>query len=372
MSGATRLAGCSGLCGSGGTWGPSKCISDFGPEWDYAGEKSCNYDCKNWYPNTQANCRHARYMGDKGNCCFYGGHAGYSCDPSFINDRFTSSTCEGEFQSRCSVSNIEGDQCRQWAEQDPIAAGDQIKGYCNTRLDSNEWCKGFENRPGAGPLYREMIKSFCNRSTGFGTNICKQWCKSNPGECDTGGTAYCDSNPTADICACLKSPASKYIKNPKCVDETCNRVGYMSKQMYDEACPNVVDCSILLNIKAGGDVNMKDNVMQQDCKLAPGQTGGTTGGGATGGDSTGGDSTTGGGIGSADSLKSKLKNKQFSLLTGQEKGMLGGGIMFFFVMLILMIVLASDDDAPQYPMGMMPPMGYYPPPPPQATQPRFG
>jgi hypothetical protein len=119
-----------------------------------------------------------------------------------------------------------------------------------------EWCV---SNPGG---CNAVTKAMCNASENINSPHCQSWCKKT-GECDYGATSYCNSNPSDPMCTCITSPIKKY--NPACIDSACISTGYIPQSMRTLPCPNVVDCSTQLDLKAGGRTTALGTRIEQNC-----------------------------------------------------------------------------------------------------------
>lgn len=107
----------------------------------------------------------------------------------------------------------------------------------------------------------------CNTEAGLTDPNCPLYCADNHGECDNLMMKYCGlpENKDADVCSCIKSPASKY--NPLCIDSRCIRTGYTTKTMLDKPCADVIDCGVYYDIKdTAGNVDFADVNISQRCQ----------------------------------------------------------------------------------------------------------
>jgi hypothetical protein len=96
---------------------------------------------------------------------------------------------------------------------------------------------------------------------------CQSWCKQNPTLCDTAVLSYCrGAGSSTPFCSCINSPATtRGLINPKCVDATCIEQGYLTANMMQSNCPNVVNCSIKTDLTNYG-VSLAPYVpVEQNC-----------------------------------------------------------------------------------------------------------
>lgn len=142
---------------------------------------------------------------------------------------------------------------------------------------------------GNGRISEQDVKQIaCNSENSLSDRRCKDWCRANPGKCDTAAQPYCQKNPTQSFCACLTSPIKKY--NPKCIDSTCiggvdasGIGGYVSASQSSAPCPNIVDCQSQIDLASAGRLTAGNVQVVQNCGNAsepappvPGATSGTT------------------------------------------------------------------------------------------------
>lgn len=150
--------------------------------------------------------------------------------------------------------------------------------YCNSIFCQN-YCAdpNIISATGGCPSLTTQIPAYCNTAAGFATTYCQGWCKNNPGQCNDGAKAYCDVNPTKQICSCLKSPMLG-IQGliPECHDATCRNYGYKTFTPNSVMpCPSYIDCKTSLQIKdVLGNVDLTNVTIEQNC-------GGGAGGGTT-------------------------------------------------------------------------------------------
>jgi hypothetical protein len=140
----------------------------------------------------------------------------------------------------------------------------------------------------------EALRGYCTGTNSVGGKVgapnmnlptCQSWCKLNPTICDSAAIDYC-STPQGSItqlggpggsgtafCSCLNSPAvSKNIINPKCADRKCIDTGYLTTNMQQANCPNIIDCSIQANLANSGVEIARSVAIDQSCGNAPGAT----------------------------------------------------------------------------------------------------
>lgn len=174
---------------------------------------------------------------------------------------------------------------------------------CKGGLQST-YCGAYQ--PG-GNLCTANMRSYC--STRMGSLECQQWCRDNPGKCDTEALNYCKTAPAGNLfCACINSPIKGLVANPTCLDMQCMNSGYKTAGMLAN-CPPItsIECTQINNIAAGGKIMLNQFNFTQSCGAsspAPVNTGGSStqtgvgsgtgsGTGSVGGTQTGTGSTTG-------------------------------------------------------------------------------
>ncbi len=276
-----------GACGSANL--RENCSSQYGGEWVYAGSTgcgACKYNCVNFgalgtsctvasYPT----CKKVKYLGDPGKCCVDGssGSTRSTCDPKYINNRTASDACDGYWQDYCPVSNLEDSKCTGWVTNniDKYSVQTKVIQKCSGYNAFGTWCQQFKDltttAPGIQPsgnkiMYNEIMRKACTVDN-MGKKVCQDWCRSSPGSCDSAATTYCADKLATGFCACINSPTtkSKYNVNPSCYDRKCIDSGYRTLTMHQKACPSFTDCSVVIDMVAGGDMDIGDLVIDQNC-----------------------------------------------------------------------------------------------------------
>lgn len=167
----------------------------------------------------------------------------------------------------------------------------------NTGLTNNSYCP-----PGAcpwGELCEAETVKYCSRTRGGipliaagGDKNCINWCKANPGSCDSIKMAFCAKNPTHQLCACLAPKSSSAYANfmkvaqegmstlglsslignyecwwPGCVGTGNSVFRTQETDKHAEVCPanNVNICAQIVKIP-GSDVHIDKVVFKQVCK----------------------------------------------------------------------------------------------------------
>ena len=122
----------------------------------------------------------------------------------------------------------------------------------------------------------EALRGYCTGkdSTGatvgpsnMGVPACQSWCRANPAICDKAAGDYCATTGMGTpFCTCLNSPAAtRGLINPKCVDRACIDTGYLSTNMQQANCPNVINCTIQANLANSGVEIAKSVSIEQNC-----------------------------------------------------------------------------------------------------------
>ena len=157
----------------------------------------------------------------------------------------------------------------------------EMKRHCSddpTRVFTDNQCKIFATTP-EGKRWTEEIKAQVCNDPGIMTannelsKQCVRWCvrnqgdKNNPGVCDRSMNTWCLLNPDSPECKCINSPVKKY--NPLCIDAKCATGGYATASMITargDKCGNIINCEQIINLKAGGDIDILDQVkFDQEC-----------------------------------------------------------------------------------------------------------
>jgi hypothetical protein len=140
-----------------------------------------------------------------------------------------------------------------------------MNGYCSS--GANMW----NNLCAQWNKVEEKKQAYCNTGPHFAEQRCKDWCMkknadgtTNFGKCDIGARHYCgpDGSPSDKVCSCLNSNVSKY--NPACVDQNCATHGYLTSSQSALTCPNIVDCSVIMELESGGTTTVGD--LKQNCR----------------------------------------------------------------------------------------------------------
>jgi hypothetical protein len=125
------------------------------------------------------------------------------------------------------------------------------------------------NADTCGPYWKNSatckgaMQTYCSGSMGSDT-ICRDYCKENPGACDSYMLSFCSTTAgKADpICACYNSK----LKAPSCFDKKCMNGGYRNSAMLAVAssCPSIIKCTQKVDIKALQS-EFKDFEISQEC-----------------------------------------------------------------------------------------------------------
>lgn len=213
--------------------GQEICEYEYGKEYDYV-QKYIGLDCPSkCLLGACAACKHSRYLGDKYSCCLNNGPNGSkkTCDPTL---NASNNLCDSTYKDYCKGSKILNDKkCINWRNLRPTAAHETIKSYCLNNLDD--------------------IK-------------CQEWCKiSGNGICDNAILDYCENNDDP-FCSCVNSKLQnpKFGVNPKCLDQDCIRHGYLTQNMKNANCPDIVNCEIQAKLNNSG-VNLANFTINQNC-----------------------------------------------------------------------------------------------------------
>jgi len=178
-----------------------------------------------------------------------------------------------EFARDCCTKTGNADACKE-------IYGPNSTADCYTSLVAR--CSSSPNMAFDDPVCREWYSGYgreseknvkeiaCNSENSLGDRRCKDWCRANPGKCDTASQTYCVKHPSESYCACLTSPIKKY--NPKCIDATCiggvdasGIGGYVSASQASAPCPNIVDCQSQIDLAAAGRITTGNVTVQQNC-----------------------------------------------------------------------------------------------------------
>jgi hypothetical protein len=255
-----KLIPTKGFCAENGGFYMPEYFKDFLPSnGEYALDKmaiECNA-CKNEI-NTETSCysgcvknfpreccatrgqklgyKRINYKGDKTKCCISGNEMEgiFTCSPQYRDA--SSLECSDILKNFCSNENL----------------------FTNSRCI--KWCRTWPEDC--------IIKKVQYCSNNMNNFRCREFCLQNPGKCDTIVSQYCINNPTDSLCNCINSPISKYKYNPLCLDKNCINSGYVTNSMLTSrgtGC-QIVDCSVILDINAGGNVNFDNVDIVQDCQ----------------------------------------------------------------------------------------------------------
>lgn len=122
----------------------------------------------------------------------------------------------------------------------------------------------------------EALRGYCTGTNSQGQVIgtpnmdvpaCQSWCKLNPTICDKAAIDYCAGAGTGTpFCTCINSPATtKGLINPKCADRSCISTGYLTTNMQQANCPNIINCTIQANLANSGVEISKTVPIEQNC-----------------------------------------------------------------------------------------------------------
>lgn len=252
-------------------------------EWTNDGQRTCRGGF-----TRERICRRVFCAGDPRQCCTGQRTRGVNdllarrCPNSTINDPYRSSFCQDVWAGICSGEDaLDNPDCQQWFllnPDDPRVRRTMREG-CRRSLDSNEFCQEWCDTHPEG--CNELLAEFCNLAgSSLGPNPlaerCRQWCTSpeGAGKCDNSAGVFCERiGPNNPFCACINSPASQFDRAypVMCIDADCFNHGYATSTMLNnrgDRCPDVVDCSIVNNLMAGGNITFTENVFQQNCGMA--------------------------------------------------------------------------------------------------------
>ena len=131
---------------------------------------------------------------------------------------------------------------------------------CCKGTDLASTCAEFQ--PGSGACEAAM-GLYCTADK-LGEPQCQEWCSTN--NCDGAVVEYCQKHPEDVYCSCvLSTVAAKNIVNPKCVDETCLRHGYLTQNMRQTLCPTVINCDMQVAIEQSGTSVFSSIPLEQNC-----------------------------------------------------------------------------------------------------------
>jgi hypothetical protein len=166
------------------------------------------------------------------------------------------------------------DQCCKNQKGDSVCpTGYRHPNDTNCYNNMNAYCGGTNAFNSLCAQWKDAEKKkqeYCNSSTHFAEPRCKEWCmkknadgSSNFGKCDVGARKFCgvDGVPNDPICSCINSKVDRY--NPACVDANCATDGYLTATQSELACPNIVDCSIVMDLESQGVATLGE--ISQNC-----------------------------------------------------------------------------------------------------------
>lgn len=234
----------------------TKCQSEFGPEWTKVGDTGCGSCTFNGAViGKKATCKHTSYLGNNLSCCLGKGPGGeqqitipnifdpapfggtpststitipsnLSCDPNW---NFASGGCDAAMTSYCGMgtNSVTDPKCKEWrttrAAQAKAVSINAIKANPDLLADS-------DTQAFARDLSNAKDSSL-----------------------DAAVTTFCTKNPDNKLCTCVNSNASTKLGiNPKCVDAKCLETGYLTANQSATACPNVISCTQINNLKTAG------------------------------------------------------------------------------------------------------------------------
>lgn len=127
--------------------------------------------------------------------------------------------------------------------------------------------------------YKKMSDDeYCSITTVLGRPYCANYCTN--GKCDTAMTAYCKTSKGSvdPRCSCINSAATDPSVgiNPKCIDGKCLSTGYLTNNMIQTNCPNVINCNQQVSIKTMGIQLRSDVNVSSDCGNETPSTSNTT------------------------------------------------------------------------------------------------
>jgi len=136
--------------------------------------------------------------------------------------------------------------------------------------------------PGSQACTSSLMR-YCTGTDMLGTSVgpghldqpaCQSWCKRNPEYCDAAVIAYCKgAGSGTPFCSCLNSPATtRGLINPKCVDIDCIAQGYLTANMAQSNCPDVVNCSVVADLSNSGVSLASSSPIVQNCGNNEGAT----------------------------------------------------------------------------------------------------
>lgn len=209
----------------------NSCQDTFGPEYVNDGDEfGCGLlGCK-------LKCRHTGPTASAQDCCLDTVPSNRSCNKSLYYRG--SPACDSVMKSYCQQGDkVHTDaKCKEWCTLRPDACRETKAAYCTKHLDMRE---------------------------------CRDWCNrdENAGACAAGVQDFCDVHPTDPYCSCLKSVILNIDAgvNPKCVDQDCLMSGWLSQNMRNANCPNIINCDLKLAVENSG-VSFATSVpVEQNC-----------------------------------------------------------------------------------------------------------
>jgi len=228
--------------------------------------------CTSPIPGKKVLIRRKAYNGRKSYCCLkpdrqtFMGQTSLTCDPSFDG---TNPECNTVMQSSCGKTAYELDNYEPKPEHKnkAIMFRTDKDGLNLGAKKCNAWCLTY---PEACKTVKTQI---CSDPTKFknNKNKCLDFCYLNPGKCDKAMFEYCKT-PEGKLdpkCSCINSDINKTKYNPLCVDSKCIRNGYATNSQLVSrggGC-RIVDCSVVMDINAGGNVEFDDVKVVQNCQM---------------------------------------------------------------------------------------------------------
>lgn len=137
------------------------------------------------------------------------------------------------------------------------------------------------NDPSIVAAHRLYVGQYCNDHGIESNQRCKDMCLKYRGSCNMAATTYCARQATQDdkFCSCLKFNAN-HPGTPgvsECIDNDCYMLGYKTTPTIP-TCDQTI-CSVYWDLRdAGGNVNLRDNTIVQNCGSDDANGGATTSG----------------------------------------------------------------------------------------------
>lgn len=255
MSGAQKNTSACMACTASATIN-TKCQDEYGPEWTKVGDTGCGSCTFNGAViGKKATCRHSSYLGNNLSCCLGKGPGGekqisipsifdpnpfdglpaydtitipsnLSCDPNWT---IATGGCDAAMSSYCSMGTnaLTDSKCKEWR----IARPAQAKAASINAIKANP----------------DLLADADTQS------FAKDLANSKDSSLDAAVTTFCTKNPNNALCTCINSNATTKLGiNPKCVDAKCLATGYLTGNQVATACPNVVSCTQINNLKNAG------------------------------------------------------------------------------------------------------------------------